>query len=136
LPACAPIADDNSIAGITNPREALFAHVIESYRKTEQFGRRTICLTQAEEDLVANLDRRFGDIEPESSCGWKDGAVILKASGENALLVHAKVDCDSGECTGEGGATYGNVGGEGHEYRMRRRGDGWTLRKTGMSWVS
>ena len=134
LPGCAPMAADKSIAGITDPREALFAHVIGTYRKTGQFAERTICLAQADEALVANLDRRFGGIEPESSCGGKDGAVVLATSGESALFVHAKVDCDRAECTGEAGAIY--VGGEGHQYRLRRQGDGWTVRETGVSWVS
>ena len=125
-----------TVAGMSDPREAMFAHLIGEYRSNDHHGPKTICLTDAPDALVARLDRRFGRIENDRACGWKDGGVILKASGESALFIHAKVDCSGRECAAEGGATYGNLGGEGNGYRMRRKGDGWTLQKTGLGWIS
>lgn len=125
-----------TIIGIADAREALFAHVIGEYRKSDHFAGRTICLNDVSDALVARLDSRFGQIQPDRACGWQDGGVILESTGESALYVHAKVDCSGRECAAEGGATYGNLGGEGHGYRMRRKGNGWTLQKTGISWIS
>lgn len=125
-----------TVAGIADPREALFAHVIAEYRDNAQFTQRTICLTDTEGDLVERLNSRFGRIEPDRSCGWKQGGVILQSRGESALFIHAKADCSGRECAAEGGATYGNLGGEGHGYRMRRKSDGWTIQKSGIMWIS
>lgn len=124
------------MTGIADPREALFAHLISEYRKSHFHGSKTFCLTDAGGELIARLDRRFDRIGPDRACGWKEGGVILKSSGESALFLHAKVDCRGSECAAEGGATYGNLGGESSGYRLRRKRNGWTLQKTGLSVIS
>ena len=125
-----------TLSGVADPREALFVHLIGEYRMADHFQNRTICLVDSVTALVARLDRRFPNIEPDRACGWKDGGVILKRNNESALFLHAKVDCNGKECAAEGGGTYGNLGGECSGYVMRRKGDGWTIRKTGLSVVS
>jgi len=118
------------------PREALFLHLIETYGANDQFGSRPICLLQLEPARVARIAERMDNVHREDGCEWEQGGVIFRSSGEPAMLMHAAVECSGRACSAEGGVTYGNLGAEGHGYRMRRTAEGWAIRKTGIMWIS
>lgn len=124
------------IRGISDAREALFVHVVGIYRDSDHFGTRPICLTDADTATVARVSERYGNVHPDTRCDWQGGGVVFNETGLPALYIHAKVRCGGGTCAGEGGATYGNLGGEGHGYRLKRLDDGWSVEQTGISWIS
>lgn len=124
------------IRNVADPREALFIHALETYTDPSQYGGRHVCLSDTDAALLERLSKRFKRLHPGEACGWNDGGVVLGENGESALFVHAKVDCSGTQCAAEAGATYGNMGAEGWGYRMRRKGNDWTIQKTGISWIS
>jgi hypothetical protein len=125
------------VPDVANPREALFSYVIGKSRQSRNSDRNpTMCLTDANDELVERLNRRFGRIKADRACTWDDGRIVVRSNRESAAFIHAKINCAGVECAAEGGATYGNLGGEGIGYRMRRKGAGWTLQEIGLSWIS
>ena len=132
----APDFPTTLVTGYDSPREALFSHVIGIYRKSEHFGSRPICLRDADKAIIGALAGAYGNLHPQSACGWRDGGVVFEATGEPALFVHAAIDCSGKSCAAQGGATYGNLGAESYGYRMRRTREGWTIQQTGIMSIS
>lgn len=124
------------IDGIADAREALFFHVISESRTASSGGAFPACLQDADADLVARLNDRLGNVFAASACGWKEGGIILKSTGDRANFFHAHIDCTGKVCAAEGGRTYGNLGGEGYGYTMHRTVKGWTIERLGISWIS
>ena len=126
------------IRGIVDPREAMFAYVLQNYKGREGNMHAHFCLRGADENLLASLSRQFGRLFPGDACSWNGPGVVVTATGEKAMFIDARIDCsgDRGFCAGSGGATYGNLGAEHGSYRLRRKGDGWQIEKLGLSVVS
>ena len=127
-----------TIKAIADPREAMFAYVLQDYAGREGDMHAYFCLRGANDDLRNRLTRRFGQLFSDSDCSWNDGGVILSRNGEKAMFIDARIDCSGnrGFCAGFGGATYGNLGAEHGAYRLRSKGDGWEIEKLGLSVVS
>lgn len=127
-----------TIRNVADPREAMFAYILENYEGREGNMRGHICLRAAEGGLIARLSQRFGPLHPEAECSWSGAGVVLTANGESGMFVDARIDCSGnrGFCVGSGGATYGNLGAEHGAYRLRSKGGGWEIEKLGASIVS
>lgn len=127
-----------TIEGVADPREAMFAYVLQDYEGREGDMHAHFCLRGANDDLRNRLTRRFGQLFSDADCSWNDGGVILSRNGEKAMFIDARIDCSGnrGFCAGFGGATYGNLGAEHGAYRLRSKGDGWEIEKLGLSVVS
>lgn len=126
------------IRGIVDPREAMFAYVLQNYKGREGDMHAHFCLRGADENLLASLSRQFGRLFPSDACSWNGPGVVVTATGEKAMFIDARIDCSGnrGFCAGFGGATYGNLGAEHGAYRLRSKGDGWEIEKLGLSVVS
>lgn len=135
-PSVEDVGSPHRIPAVADPREALFAFLIPRYQRSDGHQGKAICLSDTGPELLARLEVRYRGLHPSEACGWREGGVILKKTGEAALFMFAKVDCHRTKCAAEGGATYGNVGGEGIGYRMLHRGDGWSIQETGVGWIS
>ena len=57
-----------TIRNVADPREAMFAYILENYEGREGNMRGHICLRAAEGGLIARLSQRFGPLHPEAEC--------------------------------------------------------------------
>ena len=125
------------ITGVSDPREALLVHMIQENESIGPDAPRPICLIHVDADMLSRLRRRSSSVQPAGACRWDDGLVVRRADNQPAALVEVKMKCDGrARCIAEGSRIAANMGGEGHGYVLEPVSRGWSVRKTGLSWIS
>lgn len=93
-------------------------------------------LSEAE---MAFLRTKSRAVERADRCAMADhGGVRDTVTKETAIIVHVRrtkaLGADGGEF--DGGQTYGNLGGEGRNYRVTRSAGGWRIEQGFIMWIS
>jgi len=129
-----PVVDTAEL-DVESPRAALLMPVVGAIRREPSGRGHPLCLASSD-GVPASMLSHIG-LRREGACGWSDGGVILRSSGEQAMFVHARLRCESqNRCAGEGGLQAGNMGLESNAYRLRRRGGAWVIERLGLQVVS
>ena len=125
------------IAGITDPREALFAHMLEENEGIGPDAPRPVCLMQLDPEMLARLRARSPSVHAAGACRWDEGLVVRRTDSQPAALIEVKMKCDGrSRCIAEGSRVSANMGGEGHGYVLEPVSGGWSITRTGFSWIS
>lgn len=130
-----PIISSTVVRGYSDPQAAILAYLVDYYRDRDGFRGLHMCV-DAKGTALEALKRRRSSLKPKDACEWRNGRVVLRENGETGMLIHARVDCAGGTCTGEGGYAVGNQGASTSAFRLVRRGDGWLLQKLGLERIS
>jgi hypothetical protein len=114
---------------------ALLGMLTVDFDRTVGTSGRTKCLSYGEgmpvgEPDLAFVRSRSPNVHNLDRCTWRDGALVVDAqTGAPAAIMHARqrtrVGADSAVV--DGGWQIGNLGGQGRDYRVTRRREGWLI---------
>ena len=132
-----PQGSATSVSGFTDPRAALFAHMIAERQASGPPGEAALCLRAADDALLNQLAGKIANVHPARDCRWNDGRVVLRADDSPAIFVAVSMDCDGKrQCVAEGSTVSANMGGEGRGYFLEPIADGWSILRAGIEWMS